>query len=366
MFDFYVLWEWVEFVVCWLYVIIVIVWIGLLFYFIVLDFGLYCDCNFVSGVDGEEWQVYGGGFYYVQKYLIVLDKMFLDLVWFKWESYLMWLLGFVLLVIVYYIGGDLYLIDLVKVDISVLQGVMIFVVLFGFGWVVYDQLCKSCLGENSIGLMLLLFVILIGMVWFYMQVFMGCVVLLYFGVFIVIFMSGNVFFIIMFSQWIVVVDLIVGCKLDVKFGKIVKQCSIYNNYLMLLVIFLMLLNYYLLVFVSDYNWIIVSFVFLMGVIIWYYFNILYVCKGDLYWIWFLMVLIFVVIVWLLILFKFVDQDDMVLMFVGYSFVMVFEFEQVVNVVIGNCFMCYGVDLLWDGILWVLKGVMLENLVQIVN
>lgn len=55
MFDFYVLWEWVEFVVCWLYVIIVIVWIGLLFYFIVLDFGLYCDCNFVSGVDGEEW-----------------------------------------------------------------------------------------------------------------------------------------------------------------------------------------------------------------------------------------------------------------------------------------------------------------------
>ena len=366
MFDLYVLWEWVEFAVRWLHVITAIAWIGSSFYFIALDLGLHRDRNLASGADGEEWQVHGGGFYHVQKYLIAPDKMPSDLVWFKWESYSTWLSGFALLAIVYYIGGDLYLIDPAKADISVLQGAMISVASLGFGWVVYDQLCKSRLGENSTGLMLLLFVILIGMAWFYTQVFTGRAALLHLGAFTATLMSGNVFFIIMPNQRIVVADLIAGRKPDAKYGKIAKQRSTHNNYLTLPVIFLMLSNHYPLAFASDYNWIIASLVFLMGVTIRHYFNTLHARKGDPHWTWLLTALIFVGIAWLSTLSKPADQDDIALTSAGHSFAMAPEFEQVANVVIGNCSMCHGADPSWDGILWAPKGVMLENPVQIAN
>ena len=366
MFDLYVLWEWVEFAVRWLHVITAIAWIGSSLYFIALDLGLHRDRNLASGADGEEWQVHGGGFYHVQKYLIAPDKMPSDLVWFKWESYSTWLSGFALLAIVYYIGGDLYLIDPAKADISVLQGAMISVASLGFGWVVYDQLCKSRLGENSTGLMLLLFVILIGVAWFYTQVFTGRAALLHLGAFTATLMSGNVFFIIMPNQRIVVADLIAGRKPDAKYGKIAKQRSTHNNYLTLPVIFLMLSNHYPLAFASDYNWIIASLVFLMGVTIRHYFNTLHARKGDPHWTWLLTALIFVAIAWLSTLSKPADQDDMALTSAGHSFAMAPEFEQVANVVIGNCSMCHGADPSWDGILWAPKGVMLENPVQIAN
>lgn len=366
MFDLYVLWEWVEFAVRWLHVITAIAWIGSSFYFIALDLGLHRDRNLASGADGEEWQVHGGGFYHVQKYLIAPDKMPSDLVWFKWESYSTWLSGFALLAIVYYIGGDLYLIDPAKADISVLQGAMISVASLGFGWVVYDQLCKSRLGENSTGLMLLLFVILIGMAWFYTQVFTGRAALLHLGAFTATLMSGNVFFIIMPNQRIVVADLIAGRKPDAKYGTIAKQRSTHNNYLTLPVIFLMLSNHYPLAFASDYNWIIASLVFLMGVTIRHYFNTLHARKGDPHWTWLLTALIFVAIAWLSTLSKPADQDDITLTSAGHSFAMAPEFEQVTNVVIGNCSMCHGADPSWDGILWAPKGVMLENPIQIAN
>ena len=59
------------------------------------------------GADGEEWQVHGGGFYHIQKYLVAPEMMPEHLTWFKWESYATWLSGFAMLVLVYYLGADL-------------------------------------------------------------------------------------------------------------------------------------------------------------------------------------------------------------------------------------------------------------------
>lgn len=80
-------------------------------------------------------------------------------------------------------------------------------------------------------------------------------------------MSGNVFFIIMPNQRIVVADLKAGRKPDPKCGKIAKQRSTHNNYLTLPVVFLMLSNHYPLVFATEWNWVIASLVFLIGVTI---------------------------------------------------------------------------------------------------
>ena len=82
MFDLAVIGAWAEFAIRWLHVITAIAWIGSSFYFIALDLGLHRDRNLATGADGEEWQVHGGGFYHIQKYLVAPANMPDGLVWF--------------------------------------------------------------------------------------------------------------------------------------------------------------------------------------------------------------------------------------------------------------------------------------------
>ena len=210
MYDAAVLWHWAEFAVRWVHVITAIAWIGSSFYFIALDLGLHRDRKLDTGADGEEWQVHGGGFYNIQKYLVAPARLPGDLVWFKWESYSTWLSGFTLLVLVYWLGGELYLIDPNVLDIPVWQGALISAASLAFGWVVYDQLCRSRFGDEPVRLMLALFGIIVLMSLFYTSVFSGRAALLHLGAFTATIMSGNVFFTIIPNQKVVVADLIAG------------------------------------------------------------------------------------------------------------------------------------------------------------
>ena len=99
-----------------------------------------------DGVHGDAWQVHGGGFYHIRKYLVAPDQMHKHLTWLKWESYSTWLSGAALLMIVYWAGAEIYLIDRAKADLSVFQAVVISGASLGVGWVIYDALCKSPLG----------------------------------------------------------------------------------------------------------------------------------------------------------------------------------------------------------------------------
>jgi uncharacterized membrane protein len=71
MLDIAIIWDWLMFAVRWLHVITAIAWIGSSFYFIALDLGLK-KVPHLPGArrHGEEWQVHGGGFYHIQKYLV--------------------------------------------------------------------------------------------------------------------------------------------------------------------------------------------------------------------------------------------------------------------------------------------------------
>ena len=68
--DHVVIWEWLAFAIRWTHVITAIAWIGSSFYFIALDLGLQKAPHLPKGAHGEEWQVHGGGFYHIQKYLV--------------------------------------------------------------------------------------------------------------------------------------------------------------------------------------------------------------------------------------------------------------------------------------------------------
>jgi uncharacterized membrane protein len=364
MYDFAAFGAWAEFAVRWLHVITGIAWIGSSFYFIALDLGLHRDRNLASGADGEEWQVHGGGFYHIQKYLVAPEQMPGDLVWFKWESYATWLSGFALLVLVYYLGAKFYLVDPNVLDIPAWQAILISLASLGFGWAVYDLICKSRFGVNNTRLMLLLYVILVGMAYFYTQVFSGRAALLHLGAFTATIMSANVFMIIIPNQKIVVADLVAGRVPDAKYGKIAKQRSTHNNYLTLPVIFLMLSNHYPLAFASEYTWIIASLVFLMGVTIRHYFNSVHSRKGEPTWTWAITAILFLIITWLSTAPLFDPDAPEEARGAELQFAEADGFEHVQDIVLGRCSMCHAAEPVWEGLLWAPKGVMLETEAQI--
>ena len=73
--------SWAEVAARWLHVVTAIAWIGSSFYFIALDLGLRKPAGLPQGVGGEEWQVHGGGFYHIQKYMVAPPGMPDDLIW---------------------------------------------------------------------------------------------------------------------------------------------------------------------------------------------------------------------------------------------------------------------------------------------
>ena len=362
MYEYAIAWEWLNFAVRWLHVITAIAWIGSSFYFIALDLGLVKRPGLPVGAYGEEWQVHGGGFYHIQKYLVAPAAMPDHLVWFKWESYATWLSGFAMLVLVYYMGHEMYLIDPAVADLAPWQAIAISMASLAFGWVAYNTICKVFVNANQTLVMVALFALLVAMAYFYTQVFSGRAALLHLGAFTASIMSGNVFFIIMPNQRVVVADLKAGRKPDPKYGKIAKQRSTHNNYLTLPVIFLMLSNHYPLVFATEYNWIIASLVFLMGVTIRHWFNTTHARKGKPTWTWLVTVLIFIVIMWLSTVPKVLtgEEEQVSLSTRQQTFVENGHFEAVRDVVQGRCSMCHAAEPVWEGIARAPKNVKLET------
>jgi uncharacterized membrane protein len=366
MYDWAVLWEWVEIAARWTHVITAIAWIGSSFYFIALDLGLRKTPSLPALAHGEEWQVHGGGFYHINKYLVAPGMMPDHLTWFKWESYATWLSGFAMLVLVYYLGAELYLIDPAVMDLTVWQAVGISLASLAFGWAAYTSLCRVFVNANQTVLMVALFVVLVAMSWFYTQVFSGRAALLHLGAFTATIMSANVFMVIMPNQRIVVADLKAGRVPDAKYGKIAKQRSTHNNYLTLPVVFLMLSNHYPLVFATKYNWIIASLVFLMGVTIRHWFNTKHARKGNPHWTWGVTVILFLIIAWLSTAPMRGAAAEAALQGEALRLASAEGFDEVVGIVQGRCSMCHAAEPSWEGLHWPPKGVLLETSAQIAH
>ena len=357
-----ILMHWAEFAVRWLHVITAIAWIGSSFYFIALDLGLHRDRNLASGADGEEWQVHGGGFYHVQKYLVAPASLPEHLTWFKWESYWTWISGFLLLVLVYWHGAELFLIDPEIADLLPWQAIALSAGSLALGWIVYTTLCKVLLPYPPSVLMVALFAVILAMAWAYAQLFTGRAALLHLGAFTASIMTGNVFFVIMPNQRIVVADLKAGRKPDAKYGKIAKQRSTHNNYLTLPVIFLMLSNHYPLAFASDWNWLIAALVFLMGVTIRHFFNTMHARKGRPWWTWGATAAILAVIVWLSWPGPAAppEEEQAALSPAAAAFAADPHFADVEMVVLSRCAMCHAAAPGWPGLAAAPRGLRLET------
>jgi uncharacterized membrane protein len=364
--DYAIMWEWLSFAARWTHVITAIAWIGSSFYFIALDLGLRKTPSLPPLAHGEEWQVHGGGFYHIQKYLVAPEFLPEHLIWFKWESYATWLSGFCLLVIVYYVGADLFLIDKHVLDIPQWAAIAISAGSIVVGWFIYDTLCKSPIGNSTFGLMFVLFIILTAMAYIYTLLFTGRAAMLHMGIFTATIMTANVAAIIIPNQTIVVADLKAGRVPDAKYGKIAKQRSLHNNYLTLPVIFFMLSSHYPLAFATQWNWLIASLIFLEGAIIRHWFNTRHARKGSPTWTWAAAIIIFIIIAWLSTAPKLGDSREEVASANAQRFLAAEHFPAARDVILGRCSMCHMAEPVYEGVLEAPKNVHLDSDAAIAN
>jgi uncharacterized membrane protein len=264
--------DWASLLVRWLHVITAIAWIGSSFYFIWLDLSLRKREGLPAGAKGESWSVHGGGFYHVQKYAVAPAKMPAELHWFKYESYFTWLSGFALLAVTYYYGASTYLLDPSIAAISPSTAVFISVGSLAAGWLLYHWLCRSPIGLNVWALGVIVYGLVMVAAWGYSELYSPRAALLHTGALVATWMTANVFWVIIPNQKKVVAALKAGDEPDAALGLEAKQRSTHNNYLTLPVLFMMLSNHYPMTFVSEYLWVLVGLVVLIGAVVRDYFN----------------------------------------------------------------------------------------------
>ncbi len=276
--------EWTELILRWFHVIAGIAWIGSSFYFIALDLSLKQNKNLPYKSHGEAWQVHGGGFYHLVKYLVAPSKMPSELTWFKWEAYATWVSGFALLALIYYAGAELYMIDIVKYDLEKYEAVIISLLGVVFGWVIYDFVCRLSLKTNVYVLISSIFILITVMSWAYSEIFSYRGAFMQIGTVLGTIMVANVLMIIIPGQKKVVASLLANETPNPIHGAIAKQRSLHNNYLTLPVIFIMISNHYPLIYATKYSWIIISIILIIGALIRHFFNIKHTGAKPPYWV----------------------------------------------------------------------------------
>ena len=276
--------EWTELILRWFHVIAGIAWIGSSFYFIALDLSLKQNKNLPDKSHGEAWQVHGGGFYHLVKYLVAPSKMPSELTWFKWEAYATWISGFALLALIYYAGAELYMIDIVKYDLEKYEAVIISLLGIVFGWVIYDLVCRLSLKTNVYVLISSIFILITVMSWAYSEIFSYRGAFMQIGTVLGTIMVANVLMIIIPGQKKVVASLLANETPNPIHGAIAKQRSLHNNYLTLPVIFIMISNHYPLIYATKYSWIIISIILIIGALIRHFFNIKHTGAKPPYWV----------------------------------------------------------------------------------
>jgi uncharacterized membrane protein len=256
--------DWLNLLLRWAHMIAGIAWIGTSFYFVALDFSLKRRQGLPAGVYGEAWEVHGGGFYHVQKYSVAPSDLPPDLIWFKWEAYLTWLTGFLLLIVQFYFNATTYLIDPAVLPLQPWQAIAISLLGLAAGWFIYDGLCRSALVHRPGWLALAVFFLILIASYGFTHVFGGRGALIHIGAFIGTMMAANVFAVIIPNQKKITASLLRGEAPDPRFGITGKQRSLHNTYLTLPVLLMMISNHYPMITNDPHAWILVGLIVIGG------------------------------------------------------------------------------------------------------
>ena len=121
----------------------------------------------------------------------------------------------------------------------------------------------------------------------------------------------------------------------------------------------MLSNHYPLAFGTEFNWVIASLVFMMGVLIRHYFNTVHARKGNPTWTWLATCILFILVIWLSTAPK-VLTGEAKASAAAQVYVASAHFPAVRDTVLGRCSMCHTAEPAYEGVYHAPKGVVLDS------
>ncbi|MBM3568711.1 MAG: urate hydroxylase PuuD [Alphaproteobacteria bacterium] len=265
--------DWLNLLLRWLHLIAGIAWIGASFFFMWLDANLQKPpaLPHKAQVEGELWMVHSGGFYEVNKILVAPQPMPSPLHWFKWEAYVTWLSGFALLVVVFYFGQAVNLVDPEVADLAPGTAIALGLGALPVGWLAYDRLFKSPLGKSRAGAALGWALLTLASI-LLCKLFAGRAAFIHVGALVGTCMVANVAMIIIPNQRKLVAARIAGQVPDPALGKQAKQRSVHNNYLTLGVLVTMVAGHFPMLFGHPHNWAVLMAMFAIGALVREFFN----------------------------------------------------------------------------------------------
>ena len=265
--------KWLELVLRWGHVLFAILWVGNSFLFNYLDNKLNKEIS-TNEIDGEGYLMHSGYYYKLTRLKNSPPLKYLNsLVIFKWQSYLTFITGILLLIIIYYYNSGVLMIDKRVMQISPIYAISISVLSLAVSWFVYDLLCKSKLVNNNILFGLIMFILLIIISFVLTKIFGPKFAFLSVGLIIGTNMFANVFTVIIPNQMNIINSSSKNEKIDLSLSLAAKQRSIHNNYSTFLVLFIMLSGHYSFIVYHKYNWLILCMIGLISVSARHYFNL---------------------------------------------------------------------------------------------
>lgn len=265
--------EWLDLLLRWLHITTGAAWIGTSFYFNWLNNHVRAPDEARPGVAGELWAVHGGAFYQVSKFAVAPERLPRTLHWFKWEAYFTWISGFCLLVLVYYLGGDAWLLDVGEPILSKPAAVGLGIGTLVVGWLVYDALCRSPLVARPVLFAVVCFAFATGAALLLARYLGSRAAYIHVGALLGTLMAANVFRVIIPGQRAMVDAMARGAEPDPRPGLDGARRSLHNNYMTLPVLFIMVSNHYPMTYGHAWNWAILAAIALIGAGVRHWFNL---------------------------------------------------------------------------------------------
>jgi len=257
----------------WAHVLFAILWVGNSFFFNWLQLTLKMPAKPKEGVEGEVWMLHGGGFFHVEKKELAPERIPKHLHWFKYEAYFTWITGFILLTLVYYFSGGVYLLDPSVSSVNHMAAVHLGPAVLVLGFIFYDQLWRSPLSNIPL-LCVAITALFIALTSYGLsQVFASRGAFIHLGAMLGTFMAGNVFFHIIPNQKKMMKAVVSGQSHDPSLSKQAKLRSFHNNYFTLPVIFIMLTNHFPEIYTGETAWITLLVILVTLAIIKHFLNI---------------------------------------------------------------------------------------------
>ena len=265
--------KWSEAILRWGHVLFAILWVGNSFLFNYLDNKLNKDLK-SEEIDGEGYLMHSGFYYKLQRLKTSPNKIFLNqLVIFKWQSYLTFITGILLLAVIYYYNAGILMVDKRVMTLSPSTAIIYSVLSIFISWLIYDFLCKSRLIRNNFLFLLTMFILLCVLSFVLTKIFGPKFAFLSVGLIIGTNMFANVLTVIIPNQMNIINSSKENKEVDISLSLAAKQRSIHNNYSTFLVLFIMLSGHYSFLVYHKYNWLILCLIGIISVMARHYFNL---------------------------------------------------------------------------------------------